>query len=593
MHPLRVFHPGKGVEIMKKILAVFLTMVVSLSLFAVNASAADDDLYIGGTWFSSEVSRGSGQGWSFERTGSDVTLTLNSANIAGDAYGIMANSLNLTVVLNGANTVTGSSYGISANTLSIQGEGSLNVSSCIHSFGDLTISGGTVNGSGEAYIIESNGNLTISGGTVNVSGERYIIHSNGNLTISGGTVNVTDNGNTYCISCDGMLSITGNSKVDIDTNDRAITASAGITIGEGLGITTPVGGRVSDSGVTTLNRDGSFAADMTIEPAFNVTFNANDGSGATETQAIRRGQEGNRNLMENAFNYEGSTFTGWNTAADGSGTAYADEAAVTLAADTALYAQWDKYDITFVNADGTELQSGKVAYGETPAYTGAAPTQDADAQYTYTFAGWKGEDGTVYTGDLPAVRGAATYTATYTAEEIVQPVPPTYTVSGGAAGSWTQGSSEGLTITVNRSEDDEHCIDHFTGVEIDGAALVRETDYTAEAGSTVVTIPAAKLEGLSTGTHTVTVKFDDGEVSTQVTIKAAEQETTAPAEETTAPAEETTAPAAETTAAETTAADPGRVPTGDSSHTGLWIGLACAAGIACAAAAVVIKKRRA
>jgi len=82
------------------------------------------------------------------------------------------------------------------------------------------------------------------------------------------------------------------------------------------------------------------------------------------------------------------------------------------------------------------------------------------------------------------------------------------------------------------------------------------------------------------------VKFDDGEVSTQVTIKAAEQETTAPAEE-------TTAPAAETTAAETTAADPGRVPTGDSTRPGLWIGLACAAGIACAAAAVVMKKKRA
>ena len=524
---------------MKKILAVFLTMVVSLSLFAVNASAAGNDLYIGDAQFSADDSTGSGEGWSFVRDGDNVTLTLDGADIAGNAYGIMANSLNLTIVLNDANTVTGTIYGISANTLSIQGEGSLNVPA-----------------------------------------DEFSISTGGDLTISGGTVNVT--GSEWGLSCDGTLSITGNSTVDIDTDDRAIIAHGGITIGEGLGITAPAGGRLHDSRRYTLNRDGSDAADMTIEPAFNVTFNANDGSGATETQAIRRGQEGN--LMANAFTYEGSTFTGWNTAADGSGTAYADGAAVTLAADTALYAQWDKYDITFVNADGIELQSGKVAYGERPAYTGAAPTQDADAQYTYTFAGWTGEDGTVYTDDLPVVNGVATYTAAYTAEEIVQPVPPTYTVSGGAAGSWTQGSSEGLTITVNRSEDDEHCIDHFTGVEIDGAALVRGTDYTAEAGSTVVTIPAAKLEGLSAGTHTVTVKFDDGEVSTQVTIKAAEQGTTAPAEETTA---------AETTAAETTAADPGRVPTGDSSHTGLWIGLACAAGIACAAAAVLMKKKRA
>ena len=174
---------------------------------------------------------------------------------------------------------------------------------------------------------------------------------------------------------------------------------------------------------------------MTIEPAFNVTFNAGDGSGAPETQAI---PPNGGNLMANAFTYEGHTFTGWNTAADGSGDSYADGASVTsntLPADTTLYAQWDinKYDITFVNADGTELQSGPVAYGETPAYIGAMPTKADDAQYTYTFAGWKGEDGTVYTDDLPAVRGDATYTAAYTAEEIVQPVPPTYTVSGGAA----------------------------------------------------------------------------------------------------------------------------------------------------------------
>ena len=109
-------------------------------------------------------------------------------------------------------------------------------------------------------------------------------------------------------------------------------------------------------------------------------------------------------------------------------------------------------------------------------------------------------------------------------------------------------------------------------------------------GSTIVTIPADVLERLGTGTHTVTVQFNDGEVNTQLTIKAAETQSN---EETTAAettAAETTA--AETTAAETTAADPGRTPTGDSTRPGLWIGLACTAGIACAVAAVLMKKKR-
>ena len=47
-------------------------------------------------------------------------------------------------------------------------------------------------------------------------------------------------------------------------------------------------------------------------------------------------------LPSNPFTYEGHTFTGWNTAADGSGTPYADGASVTLTGNTTLYAQWDE-----------------------------------------------------------------------------------------------------------------------------------------------------------------------------------------------------------------------------------------------------------
>ncbi len=57
-----------------------------------------------------------------------------------------------------------------------------------------------------------------------------------------------------------------------------------------------------------------------------------------------------------------------------------------------------------------------------------------------------------------------------------------------------------------------------TGVLIDGKALVRDKDYTAVKGSTVVTIKVATLKSLSEGSHKVTVTFDDGKVETELRI---------------------------------------------------------------------------
>ena len=46
------------------------------------------------------------------------------------------------------------------------------------------------------------------------------------------------------------------------------------------------------------------------------------------------------NLTTNTFTRTGFTFAGWNTAADGTGTAYADGASYPFAADATMYAQW-------------------------------------------------------------------------------------------------------------------------------------------------------------------------------------------------------------------------------------------------------------
>ena len=64
------------------------------------------------------------------------------------------------------------------------------------------------------------------------------------------------------------------------------------------------------------------------------------------------------------------------------------EIRVTLEQETAKRSA--AYTIRFFN-DGTEMQSSSVAGGETPSYTGDAPTKAADAQGIYSFKGWSPE----------------------------------------------------------------------------------------------------------------------------------------------------------------------------------------------------------
>ena len=115
---------------------------------------------------------------------------------------------------------------------------------------------------------------------------------------------------------------------------------------------------------------------------------------------------------------------------------------------------------------------------------------------------------TTYTIDpADAVSGLITVTAAF-----VRPI--VYPVEEGGSGTWTGGSSDDFVIVVNVD------FAEFTGVWVNGNELIKDTDYTAVSGSTIVTLKRSYLQTLSAGPHPVDVYFTDGIATATLTVAA-------------------------------------------------------------------------
>jgi uncharacterized repeat protein (TIGR02543 family) len=161
--------------------------------------------------------------------------------------------------------------------------------------------------------------------------------------------------------------------------------------------------------VSAANADVTYKATYTqTTNKYTVTWKNSDGT-VIKTNQVEYGivptYEGDTPTKAGDAQYS-YAFAGWKAIAeDGS---QSDVVAVTGDATyTATYTlSVNTYSVKWVNEDGTLLQSDTdVAYGTTPSYNGVTPTKAADAQYTYTFAGWSPA--------VDKVTGDITYTATF------------------------------------------------------------------------------------------------------------------------------------------------------------------------------------
>ena len=127
---------------------------------------------------------------------------------------------------------------------------------------------------------------------------------------------------------------------------------------------------------------------------YTITFDANGGTGSMQSQTISNTGA----IQENSFLNVHHTFSGWNTKADGTGTAYADKAQITPAANMTLYAQWKPFTYTII-FDGNGHTSGTMA-NETMSYgTAKALSENSFVKTGHVFTGWNTKpdgNGTAY-----------------------------------------------------------------------------------------------------------------------------------------------------------------------------------------------------
>jgi uncharacterized repeat protein (TIGR02543 family) len=89
------------------------------------------------------------------------------------------------------------------------------------------------------------------------------------------------------------------------------------------------------------SNSAGYSVSVTCPTTYTVTYNANGGSGTMTDSNSPYVSGSTVTVLNNAFTApSGKTFSGWNTAADGSGTSYDPNDTFNISANTTLYAQW-------------------------------------------------------------------------------------------------------------------------------------------------------------------------------------------------------------------------------------------------------------
>ena len=137
----------------------------------------------------------------------------------------------------------------------------------------------------------------------------------------------------------------------------------------------------------TIHENVTLFAQWVAAPATKctVTFDANGGTGAMDVLTADLGTT--VTLPASTFTRDGYVFAGWNTAADGTGTAIVNGGQLTLGSDATLYAQWKTADTKFINGIQNNLTVTTTA-GTAPTLPATASVRWSDGSTTNETVTW-------------------------------------------------------------------------------------------------------------------------------------------------------------------------------------------------------------
>ena len=214
------------------------------------------------------------------------------------------------------------------------------------------------------------------------AGDTYV-YANGKWALKGNEITITfdPNGGAGSMEPMSVNPGVGNKLTDNTFTRENYTFTGWNTAKDGTGKT------YADGEIVNFSADTTLYAQWTQNPV--ITFDANGGKGTMGTQTVKPNEA--TDLTANSFTRADYDFTGWNTAKDGTGKAYADKANITTNKNVTLYAQWalHEYHVRWLSWDDSVLQEGEYTCEEYAYYDDfehPIPTKPEDENYTYKFA---------------------------------------------------------------------------------------------------------------------------------------------------------------------------------------------------------------